>query len=104
SVSGAVITGLSEGECWIGATYTTGGKTYVSGRTKIKVNAVVVPPPVADPLVIAWAQEPAYVAQRGLITARRGKGPPEPCKAGIQMRLTGRRPGTVDQAMRSINF
>lgn len=68
SVSGAVITGLSEGECWIGATYTTGGKTYVSGRTKIKVNAVVVPPPVADPLVIAWAQEPAYVAQRGLIT------------------------------------
>ena len=32
------------------------------------MNAVVVPPPVADPLVIAWAQEPAYVAQRGLIT------------------------------------
>ena len=71
SISGAVITGISAGDCWIEATYSTGGKTYVSNRTRISVNAVVPPPPpppADDPLVITWAQEPVYVAQRGLIS------------------------------------
>ena len=68
SISGAVITGISDGACWIEATYSTGGKTYASNRIKISVKTAVPPPPPADPLVVSWAQKPIYVAQRGLIT------------------------------------
>ena len=62
SISGGTVTGNSVGECYLEATYSTGGKTYKSNRVKITVSA--------DPITIIWASDsqPTYVAQRGKVS------------------------------------
>ena len=62
TISGGTITGTATGDCWLEATYSTGGKTYTSNRVKITVSA--------DPITIIWASDsqPTYVAQRGKVS------------------------------------
>ncbi len=61
-ISGRTVTGLSVGDCWLEASYTTSGRTYTSARVKMTVMPDTPPVP---PLTVAWDSEPSYVAQRG---------------------------------------
>lgn len=59
--SNGSITGKADGECWLEATYSTGGYTYISSRVKVTVKT--------NPLQLSWSSAGAatYVAQRGLL-------------------------------------
>lgn len=59
--SNGSITGKAEGECWLEATYSTGGYSYTSNRVKLTVKH--------NPLQLSWSSAGAatYVAQRGLL-------------------------------------
>lgn len=64
SIYGRTVTGLSAGECWLEATYTSGGRTYTSARLKLTVQPDTPPVP---PVTLAWESKASYVAQRGRI-------------------------------------
>ena len=59
--SNGAITGKADGECWLEATYSTGGYSYTSNRVKVTVKT--------NPLQLSWSSAGAatYVAQRGLL-------------------------------------
>lgn len=59
--SNGSVTGKADGECWLEATYSTGGYTYTSSRVKVTVKT--------NPLQLNWSSAGAatYVAQRGLL-------------------------------------
>lgn len=61
SISGMTIRGAKAGECWIEASYSTGGYTYTSERVKLTVSN--------NPLVLDWSTAgiPTIVGQRGLV-------------------------------------
>lgn len=59
--SNGSVTGKAYGECWLEATYSTGGYTYTSSRVKMTIKK--------NPLQLSWSSSGAatYVAQRGLL-------------------------------------
>lgn len=55
------VTGKEEGDCWLEATYSTGGDSYTSNRVQITIKD--------NPLQLNWSDAGAaqFVAQRGLL-------------------------------------